>query len=560
MVQYSTRLTAAAAERLVDCGLWDRTTMPAACDRFAAEYPTTTALTDTERHYTWQELKTVSDGLAAALVRLGLKRGERVLVQVPGGSMDVVLRLALKKAGVLGAYAPVQWREIELADALCRLKPAAVIMPLHFKDTAPGALLERLQVGVPELRYRICLETAPSSGWVALPELLAHRATPAELETLRQFQVRFDEVSNITASSGSTGLPKLCAWPEAAQLALARGIADRLQLTPADNVGIFCPIAGGGGLMLWVCSGLVPCKYTIADDYEPEVLLSLIERERITVVATVPVILARLAQAAGVQRYDLRSLRAIRVGAAAANPALLRLAEERLGCVVVQAAGTMEMGCFAQVGLDEPPTIRHGGTVGRPLLGSRVRLVDDEGMPLPPDQVGELQVWAAFAAVGYVGDGSLPIQGWDPDDFTCWFTTGDLAHRDATGRICIVGRRKEMINRGGLKVFPLEVERVIARHPSVEEAAVTGVADPVYGEVPWAFVLLRTGAQAEPEELEQHVRKAGLALFKIPARFVVVDELPRVGGTKVAKRELLAKYTTDAFTGKVAERTSGGSL
>lgn len=558
-MQYSTRLTAAAAERLVAGGLWDRTTMPAACDRFAAEYGAATAVTDTERSYTWQELKTVSDGLAAALVRLGLMRGERVLVQIPGGSMDIILRLALKKAGMLGAFAPVQWREVELADALRRLRPAAVIMPLQFKGTAPGALLERLQLTMPALRYRICLESTASPGWLPLPELMAHRATLVELATLLQCQVRFDEVSNVTASSGSTGLPKLCAWPEAAQLALARGIAERLQLIPADNVGIFCPIAGGGGLMLWVCSGLVPCKYTIADDYEPEVLLSLIERERITVVATVPVILARLAQSASVERYDLRSLRAIRVGAAAANAGLLQLAEERLGCCVVQAAGTMEMGCFAQVGLDELPTIRHSGTVGRPLLGSRVRLVDDQGAPLPPDRIGELQVWAAFAAVGYVGDGTLPIQGWDPDDLTCWFSTGDLAHQDADGRISIVGRRKEMINRGGLKVFPLEVERVIARHPSVEEAAVTGVSDALYGEVPWAFVLLRPGAFAEAEELEQHVRQAGLALFKIPVRFVIVDALPRLGGTKVAKHQLLTKYTA-GFAGNATEQTLGGSL
>lgn len=553
-LQYATRLTPAAVERLVARGLWERTTMAAACDRFAAERPSAIAVTDAAHRYTWQELKTLTDGLAVSLVRLGLNRGERVLVQLPGGAAEMIVRLALKKAGLVGAYAPVQWREQELAEALRRLGPAAVILPLEFKGHTPATLFERVE-GAASVRLRICLEATPPRGWVALPQLLAHCASAAEVEALCALQVRFDEISTVTSSSGSTGLPKLCAWPEAAQLALARGVAERTQLTAADAVGIFCPIAGGGGLMLAVCCGFVPCKYTIAGDYSAEALLSLVERERLTVIATVPAILARLAQAPAVAHCDLRSLRVIRVGTAAANPELARLAEERLGCVVVQAAGAMEIGCFAQVELNEPTAIRHGGTVGRPLVGIEARLVDERGVPVACDEVGELQLWSAFAAVGYVGDESRAIQGWDPDDPECWFKTGDLARRDPAGRLSIVGRRKEMINRSGLKVFPHEVERVIAQHPSVEEAAVVGVPDPVYGEVPWAFVLPRSGANAVLGELEQHLRAAGLAPFKIPARFIVVDELPRAGGTKVSKSRLLELYapTAKAPTQKTSE-------
>lgn len=555
-------------DRLLAEGHWDRTTMAEAYDDFAVRYPHAVAVADPSVRYTWQELKAVSDGLAAALMDRGLARGDMVLVQVPGGAVEAVIRVALKKAGLVGAYAPVQWGAAEVGDAVRRLRPAAAIMARRFKgmdlaatlDGVAGTGTDRVAwaggsngavatggaaaTGPGVLRLRIALEPDPPPGWLALPQLLAHRATAADAAVIARRRVRFDEVSMVIASSGSTGLPKLCAWPEAAQLAQGRGVAARLGLSPADNVGIFCPIAGGGGLMLWVCSGVVPCRYTIAGDFEPQALLRLVEQAGVTVIATVPVILARLVQVPDVARYDLRTLRAIRVGTAAVNRALARLAEERLGCVVVPAAGTMETGGFAQVAVDDPAPVRHGGSVGRPLPDCRVRTVDADGRPVAPGAVGELQVWSAHAALGYVGEDPSTLLPLAAPVLDGWFPTGDLATCDGDGQVTIVGRKKEVINRGGFKVIPLEVEQVIQRHPGVDEAAVVGVPDPAYGEVPWAFVVPRRGAALAPADLEGHVRQAGLASFKVPARFVLVADLPRVGGTKVSKRQLLERYGT----------------
>ena len=258
------------------------------------------------------------------------------------------------------------------------------------------------------------------------------------------------------------------------------------------------------------------------------------EDEKITVATTVPVILARLAEE-DLASFDLSSLRALRVGTAAADLDAARRLESRTNCRVVVAAGSMECPGFAHADVKEPAALRLGGGVGMPHPGCRLRIEDENGEALPPGKAGLLKISAPYASSGYWNDPEATRAVWSEG----WCATGDVASLDGDGRLTLLGRSKEVINRSGQKILPIEVEREIAKHPDIFQCAVVAAPDPEYGETPWAFFQAREGKTLHPEALIDVLRTGGLATYKIPARFIQLSELPRVGGGKIDKKRLL---------------------
>ena len=338
----------------------------------------------------------------------------------------------------------------------------------------------------------------------------------------------------ITVSSGSSGFSKLCEWPEGAQMCLARANGARLRMSEEDNVGVFAPMAGGAGLLVWVTSGMTPCAFTFPETYNARALLALIESAKITVATTVPVILNRLAQE-DTGSFDLRSLRAIRVGTAAADLDAARRFERLTGARVVLAAGSMETPGFAHADVNDPAALRLNGSIGPPHRGCRWRIEDEEGNALPRGSGGHFKLAAPFASSGYWKDEDATRAVWSEG----WNATGDIAAIDEDGRLRLLGRSKEVINHSGQKILPVEVEREIAKHPDVFECAVVAAPDPEYGEAPWAFVQPHAGRSLDAEALAEALRTSGLATYKIPARFIELGEFPRVASDKIDKKALL---------------------
>ena len=164
-----------------------------------------------------------------------------------------------------------------------------------------------------------------------------------------------------------------------------------------------------------------------------------------------------------------------------------------------------------------------------------MRIDDDEGNELPAGQMGHVKVSAPFASSGYWNEPEATARVWTGG----WYTTGDMGAVDEDGRLTLLGRAKEVINRSGHKILPIEVEQEIAKHPDVFQCAVVAAPDAEYGEVPWAFVQVRKGKSLSPKALVDVLRSEGLATYKIPARFIQLSEFPRVGGNKIDKKLLL---------------------
>ena len=516
-------------------GHWSRETMVDRYGTYARDVPDRIACRDGKTEFTWRRLHEITDRIAANLIARGIPHDGRALVQIPSSARETVLRIAFKKAGVLGCFAPMQWRRRELDHTFERIGPSAVFAALDSMG-ADGrrTWLEETAAGRSATMLRVALAPEPPDGWSSWSDLEAPSEGGDDRGRIAERRFRFDEVSLITASSGTSSLAKLNEWPEAAQTCIGRGIAERLGVREDDVVGMFAPMSGAAGVLAWTMSGALPFASVFPPTFEARTLLRLVEEERITVATTVPVVLARLARE-DLGSFDLSSLRVLRVGTGAAGLEAARRIEDLTGCRVVVASGAMECPGFGHADVDEPAALRLDGSTGSPLPGCRLRIDGDDGAELPAGEIGHVRVSAPFAALGYWNDPEATRTVWSDG----WYATGDMGVLDDDRRLTLLGRSKEVINRSGHKILPIEVEREIARHPDVFQCAVVAAPDAEYGEVPWAFVQARDGKALDTEGLAGILRSGGLATYKIPARFIQLAEFPRVGGNKIDKKRLL---------------------
>jgi long-chain acyl-CoA synthetase len=257
-----------------------------------------------------------------------------------------------------------------------------------------------------------------------------------------------------------------------------------------------------------------------------------LDAERVTFFAGVPALAQHLLRSPLMAGRDLGAVRLVMLGGSPLDPELLRTFRERFGVQVVTGFGMTEavpVTFLTQEMMDRAPA----GSVGRPVWGTRVRIVDAAGQPVPAGEPGEIMVRGPQVFQGYHNR---------PDDTAAvwrdgWYRTGDVGTLDADGHLFILDRLKDMIKRSGYSVYPAEIERVLHSHEAVQDAAVIGVPDPVVGEEVKAFVALRPGLATSTEDLIRHCR-AELASYKVPRLIEFRDALPRNPAGKIVRSAL----------------------
>ena len=324
-------------------------------------------------------------------------------------------------------------------------------------------------------------------------------------------------------------------------VATATMIVDWFEMTAADRCLLVLPLFHVNGIMVSVVSPLVAGGSTvIAPRFDPKTFWDLVERVRPTFFSAVPTIYAMLTGLPAAVRPDTASLRCVICGAAPMPAAAIGEFEDRYGVRILEGYGQSE---GTVVTTANPLSgVRKPGTVGLPLPGQEVRVVGEDDEPLPSGQVGEVTVRGPNVMRGYLGkpeETAETLRGG-------WLHSGDLGRFDGDGYLVLVDRLKDMIIRGGENIYPKEIEDALYAHPSVADAAVVGRPDPLFGEEPVAFVVLRPGLAAEPDELIEHC-KIVLAKFKVPRAVFIEAELPRTPIGKIAKpvlRERISSPTT----------------
>ena len=271
---------------------------------------------------------------------------------------------------------------------------------------------------------------------------------------------------------------------------------------------------------------------TLVPRFDAGKALEIIARDRVTVFEGVPTMYAAMLQHPDADAADTSSLRVCASGGAAMPVEIMRAFEEKFGCMVLEGYGLSETSPVAS--FNHPDRERKAGSIGTPIEGVEMKVVDDEGNEVPQGEPGEIVIRGHNIMKGYWNRDEATREAIDDDG---WFKSGDMARVDEDGYFFIVDRKKDMIIRGGYNVYPREIEEVLYEHPAVAEAAVLGVPHPELGEEVGAAVAVKNGQQVAAEELQAFV-KDQVAAYKYPRLIWFMDELPKGPTGKILKREI----------------------
>jgi long-chain acyl-CoA synthetase len=470
-------------------------------------------LGDAELSYA--ELDDRSARLASLLTEKGIGPGDRVGVMLPNVPDFPVAYYGVLRAGAIVVPMNVLLKRREIAFYL-EDSGAKLVLAWH-------GFAEEAQAGAAEAGAEL-VEVEPA----------AFAATLAELEpTLALADTAEDDTAVILYTSGTTGKPK---GAELTHANLARN-ADVSSRTT-------CEIAGGdvvlGSLPLFHSFGQtvamnaslsVGACLTLVPKFEPGEALATMQRDGVTHFYGVPTMFGALLHHPERESFDTSSLRTCITGGASMPVEVLRGFEEAFGAVVLEGYGLSETSPVACS--NHPDRERKPGSIGTPIEGVEMQIVDDDGNPVGQGDVGEIVIRGHNIMKGY----------WQRPDATeeamrgGWFHSGDMARTDEDGYFFIVDRKKDLIIRGGYNVYPREVEEVLYEHPKIREAAVVGVPHDEWGEEIGAAVVLMEGEELRPEEVSAYV-KDRIAAYKYPRVVWFLDDLPKGPTGKILKREI----------------------
>ena len=516
----------AFAERYRREGHWGSATLGALMRGWGHERPDRCALVDGDRRWTYAQLDAWVDRLAGGLLRIGVARGDRVVVQLPNVAEFVPLCFALFRIGALPVLTLAAHRRSEIAH-VCELAQAvAYVIPAVHQRFDHRELAAQVQACVPSLRHVIVAgEPGP---FVALAELAGDGAALEDA-------ARPSETALFLLSGGTTGLPKLIARTHADYVCNMRATADVAGLTERDVYLAALPVAHNFALG---CPGVFGTFLTggtvvLAPTPSADDAFALIERERVTVSALVPPVAVLWIEAAAAHEYDLRSLRLLQVGGAPFKAEHARRVRAALGCTLQQSFGMAEGMLIQTRPDDDEDTIVT--TQGRPVSAAdELRIVDDADRDVRAGDPGHLLSRGPYTIRGYYRASEHNRRVFTADGF---FRTGDVARTTASGQVVVLGRSDDVINRGGEKVAAEEVEAHLLAHPLVLDAAVVAMPDDIMGFRTCAFVVPRANRPA-PAELATFLRARGLANYKLPDRIEYVGALPLTSVGKTSKAAL----------------------
>ena len=498
--------------------------------------------------YSWRELADSVDLHARALMALGLKAGDRLGIWAPNCAQWCIAQLATAKIGVILVNINPAYRTSELEYVLRQSACQWLICAGTFKTSNYHAMLAELLPELahqapgqldgerlPDLRGLISLDAAPPAGflpWAALAGL-AEQVTPADYNA-RQHSLQFDQPVNIQYTSGTTGFPKGATLSHYNILNNGYMVGESLGLTEHDRMVIPVPLYHCFGMVMGNLGCITHGSTMIYpnDAFDPLLTLEGVARERATVLYGVPTMFIALLDHPQRGDYDLASLRTgIMAGATCPIEVMRRVIDElHMGEVQIAYGMTETSPVSLQTGPDDELELRVT-TVGRTQPQLESKIVDEQGCIVPRGSIGELCTRGYSVMLGYWGNPTATSEAVDPAG---WMHTGDLASMDEQGYVCIAGRNKDMIIRGGENIYPRELEEFFFTHPAVADVQVIGIPDERYGEEIVAWIKFHPGHSATDGELQAWC-KSRIAHFKTPRYFRFVEEFPMTVTGKVQK-------------------------
>ncbi|WP_448627192.1 long-chain-fatty-acid--CoA ligase [Geodermatophilus sp. URMC 64] len=461
---------------------------------------------------TYAQFRDAALRVAAFLQQRGVEPGDRVGMVLPNVLSFPVLFYGAQLAGaaVVPMNPLLKAREVEY----------------YLRDSGARIVLAADQVAGP---------ATEAAGTVGIEAVAVDPALPEQAMAAEGLATPVDRADDdpavILYTSGTTGPPKGAELTHAGLHSNALTTQETLLEAGPDDVIMGClPLFHVFGLTCALNAGVIAGSLlTLIPRFDGGKALSVIGRDRVTVFEGVPTMFSAMLHAPDRDQADVSSLRVCVSGGSAMPVEVMRSFEETFGCIVLEGYGLSETSPVAS--FNHPHAERKPGSIGTPIRGVEMRLVDDEGRDVTGGEVGEIAIRGENVMKGYWGKPEETAKA-IPDG---WFRTGDLARTDDDGYFFIVDRKKEMIIRGGYNVYPREIEEALYEHPAVAEVACIGIAHPELGEEVAAAVALKPGASADPAELREWA-KARVAAYKYPRHVWLVDALPKGPTGKILRR------------------------
>jgi fatty-acyl-CoA synthase len=497
--------------------------------------------------WTWREFRARVGELAAGLLKLGLRRGERIGVWSLNRPEWALTQFAAAEAGLVFVTINPAYRLHELEYALKKVGCAALVVATRFKTSdfigllnslapelarcEPGALKA---AKLPDLRIVVQIgERAPGTlGFEAVAKL-GGDAERAALAALRD-EIQFDDAANVQFTSGTTGSPKGVTLTHHNILNNGYFVGRAMRLTPEDRICIPVPLYHCFGMVMGNLAAVTLGAAMVypGEGFDPLATLKTVESERCTALYGVPTMFIAELDHPEFDRFDLSSLRTGIMAGAPCPIAVMRRVLDRMHMRDVTIAyGMTETSPVSFQSSTEDSIERRVATIGRVHPHVEVKIVDKLGRIVRRGEPGELCTRGYSVMLGYWGEEQKTREALDAAG---WMHTGDLATVDAEGYGNIVGRIKDMVIRGGENVYPREVEEFLYKHPKIQDVQVFGVADDRYGEELCAWVRVRAGERLTAEEVRAFCRDQ-IAHNKIPRYVEFVEEFPMTVTGKVQK-------------------------
>lgn len=485
---------------------------------------------------TWGELDQQVSAVAAGLAGLGVGTGDVVSVQLPNWTEFVVLNFAVARIGAVLNSLPATFRHRELDYILSRARPKVYVIPRQIGSLDFLPMAEALRASIPELEHIVVVRGDPGRA-IAFDRLV--QTTPADLT---QLAPTGDDLGFLVFTSGTEAMPKGVLYTHDILEFSVRSVVDALGVGTDDVIFMPSPLASTTGVLNGMdMLAMLQTKLVLLERWNPEAAANLIEQERCAFTFIAATFLHDLTYLDGIAGRDMSSFRLFACGGSPIPVKLARDAEKILGCRVLRAYGASEQ-TFVVINRPADRSERAYNTDGLALPGREIRILDSAGQPVPPGQTGEIACRGPNVAVGYFGAPELNARAFDPDGF---YHSSDLGVLDEDGYLTVVGRKKELIIRGGMNISPMEIETQLAEHPDVAEVAVVGYPDGRLGERACAFIVPSPGSTPVLAELAEFLLAGGMAKYKLPERLEIVASLPRTPVGKVHKASLAALLGSD---------------